>query len=225
MSVFKECPLLCFLPCRLSHSRHVLWWCTREPPSWQNFPTSHAQVDVSQVIRKAQAQTCSLVSYKMFPGESDADPQLRTCGLCPDHCCPIVSLLWLSLELMCYVLVKWWTSPTANVLERRKNLLAQLTRKSKDKFGTRHCLIQSLKRCHDQDPLISWLGPLMVVFFSDILRKQVGGQLLRPQNFQAHQKISLYFSTVWMKSCDLTFSLVWVGSQVPISSVPDGIHW
>lgn len=162
-------------------------------------------------IWKAQAQTCPFVSCKMLPGDAEADPLLRTCDLYPsDHCCSVVSLLWSSLCLMSYVLVKWQTSPTPTVLDRRRNLLAHVTRKPKDRFGIR------TSSCLDSAaPMVSWWGfshllawpPRAGVFLRPLVEASCG-QLLCPRNLQVHQKVNLYFSTVWMKFCDLIFSLV-----------------
>lgn len=56
-----------------------------------------------------------------------------------------------------------------SVSDRRGNLLAQVTAKSRNGFGTRRCLIQVSKWCQDQAPLISCLGPFSLMLFSNKL--------------------------------------------------------
>lgn len=160
-------------------------------------------------VRPISSKRNSPMWSEMLSGDSDADSSLRTCDLYPsDPCSSVVPLQGSSLCLLSYILDKRWTSPNPTVLHRRRNLLAHVTQKSKDRFGARHCLIWLLKWCQDEDALISWLDPLVLFLFSDFSRRPDCSQLLLPWNLQVRQKVSLCFSAVWMKFCDLILSLV-----------------
>lgn len=198
-SVFREHPLLCFpflvggdpWQPRSSMVHMRITSSKRNSPMWSEDPGPFA-------------------SCKMLSGDSDADYSLRARDLYPsDPCCSVVSLQWSSLCLLSYILDKRWTSPNPTVLHRRRNLLAHVTQKSKDRFGARHCLIWLLKWCQDEDSLISWLDPLVLFLFSEaFLWRPDCSQLLLPWNLQVRQKAGLCFSAVWMKFCDLILSLV-----------------